>query len=54
MLPQASDQTFDKKKITVDPAPPDKIEQVKIHADVVVNKYPLKIDGTVTPVVCKH
>lgn len=54
MLPPASDQTFDKKKVTVDPAPPDKIEQVKIHADVVVNKYPLKIDGTVTPVVCKH
>nr|HEX4313784.1 hypothetical protein [Kofleriaceae bacterium] len=54
LLPQASDQTFDKKKITVDPAPPDKIEQVKIHADVVVDKYPVQIDGTVMPVVCKH
>jgi hypothetical protein len=51
LLKQASDQTFDKKQLTVKPAPlaPGELE---IKADIVVMKYPVKIEGKVTAVAC--
>jgi hypothetical protein len=52
MLPRTSDQTYDKKKIKIDPAPPTLAQPIKLHADIVVNKYPVQLDGTVTPVIC--
>ena len=45
------DQTYDKKKIVVKPAPPVP-GPVEIHADIKVMEYPVKIDGKVTAVAC--
>jgi hypothetical protein len=53
LLPTLNDQTYDHKAITVTPAPPMTITQIKIDADIKVNKYPVLIKGTVTPQVCK-
>lgn len=52
LLKQSADQTFDKKKLTVKPAPvvPGEIE---INGDITVMKYPVKIAGKVTAVDCK-
>jgi len=52
MLPHAMDQTFDKTKITLDPAPPDKIVQTKIKANITVMGYPVEIHGSVVPEMC--
>jgi hypothetical protein len=53
LLPTLNDQTYDHKAITVTPAPPTQIGQIKIDADIVVNKYPVQLKGTVTPQICK-
>jgi hypothetical protein len=58
MLPDISvgakdKDTFDPTKITVAPAPPTRSGEVKVDADVVVAKYPVKIHGTVTATLCK-
>ena len=53
LLPRHSDQTFDKTKVKIDPAPPRKIGQVKVDADIKIGEYPVQIHGTVMPVICK-
>jgi hypothetical protein len=52
LVPMSSDQTFDKKKLTVKPTPvvPGDIE---IAGDITVMKYPVKLAGKVTAVECK-
>jgi len=45
------DQTYDKKKIVVKPAPA-VAGPVEVHADIKVMEYPVKIDGKVTAVAC--
>lgn len=45
------DQTYDKKKIVVKPAPPVP-GPIELHADIKVMEYPVKIDGKVTAVAC--
>ena len=51
LLPNKMDQTFDKKKLVVKPAPP-AAGEVEIHGDIKVMDYPVKIDGKVTAVEC--
>jgi hypothetical protein len=53
LVPTLNDQTYDHKKITVTPAPPTQIGQIKLDADIVVDKYPVQLKGTVTPQLCK-
>jgi hypothetical protein len=45
------DQTYDKKKVVVKPAPA-VAGPVEVHADIKVMEYPVKIDGKVTAVAC--
>lgn len=52
LLPAAIDQTYDKKKITVTPAPPTAPGDVTLEANIQVNGYPVKLAGKVTAVVC--
>jgi hypothetical protein len=52
LLPQAIDQTYDKKKIKVTPAPPTAAGDVTLDADIKVNGYPVKLAGKVTATVC--
>ncbi len=51
LLGDASDQTFDKKKLTVTPMPlaPGELE---LAGDIVVSGFPVKLAGKVTAVVC--
>jgi hypothetical protein len=51
LLPNQSDQTFDKKKLTVKPVPSG-AGPVELHGDIKVMDYPVKLDGKVTAVVC--
>jgi hypothetical protein len=51
LLGDAIDQTFDKKKLTVTPMPLAPGE-LTIKGDITVNKYPVRLDGKVTAVVC--
>ena len=51
MMKRVMDQRFDKKKLTVKPAPP-VAGDVEIEGDIVVGGYPVKIDGKVTAVEC--
>jgi hypothetical protein len=53
LLPHYSDQTYDKKKVKIDPSPPTQMGQVKLDADIKIGKYPVAIHGTVLPVICK-
>ena len=54
LLPAAIDQTYDKKKIKVTPAPPVGSGEIEIHADIVVNGYPVKLAGKVVAAHCPH
>ena len=51
IIGDASDQTFDKTKLTVTPRPlaPGELE---LSGDIVVSGYPVKLSGKVTAVVC--
>jgi hypothetical protein len=51
LLPNKSDQTFDKKKLVVKPVPSGSGE-IEIHGDLKVMDYPVKIDGKVTVTEC--
>jgi hypothetical protein len=52
-LPNAMDQTFDKKAVTFEPAPPTAIKQTKVSVHTKVMGYPVEIEGSITPDLCK-
>ena len=52
LLPAAIDQTYDKKKITITPAPPTAPGDITLAADIEVNGYPVKLAGKVAAVAC--
>ncbi|MGZ3456528.1 MAG: hypothetical protein ACXVEF_43385 [Polyangiales bacterium] len=51
LVAQASDQTFDQKKVTFKPMP-NGPGDTELHADVKLSGYPVKVDGKVTVTEC--
>jgi hypothetical protein len=51
VLGDAVGQTFDKKKLKISPMPL-AAGEIELAGDIVINEYPVKLDGKVTAVVC--
>ncbi len=51
LIGHRSDQTFDKKKLTIAPTPP-VAGDITLKGDIKIDGYPVQLDGKVTAIEC--